>query len=69
MWFDRMRPAGRAFALGLGELGDQVGERDEVNEFARTDRLDGERSGEMALAGAGWPEQVDNLCARNEVQA
>src|SRR6201996_7475725 len=54
-----------AFAFGLGELGNEVRECDEVDEFTGTHRLDGERGGEMALAGAWWSEQMDHFGAGN----
>lgn len=45
--------AQRPFVLGLGEGGDELGERDEVDAPAGADGLDGERCGEMGFAGAG----------------
>src|SRR5260221_14165846 len=60
--------AQRTLSFGLGELGDEISERDEVDELAGAHRLDGERCGKMALAGAGWPEQVDDLGAGNKIE-
>ena len=42
-----------AVAFGLGERGDDVGERAEVDAAAGFHRLDAERQAEMGLAGAG----------------
>ena len=49
-------------------MGNEIGERDEVDEFAGTHRFYSERGGEMALAGAWWSKQVDHLGAGNEVE-
>ena len=57
-----------ALAFGLGKLGDEISECDEVDEFAGTHGLDGERGGKMALAGAWWSKQMDNFGAGNEVE-
>src|SRR5579863_3816803 len=57
-----------ALAFGFGELGDEIGECDEVDEFAGTHCLDGERGGEMALAGAWWSKQMDDFGAGDEVE-
>ena len=64
----RMRSRRRAFALGLGERGDEVGEGGEVDAPAGLDRLDPERGGEMALARAGRAEQMHHLGAIDEVE-
>lgn len=50
-----------AFSLGLGELGDEIGERDEVDELSGAHRLDGQRSGEMALALPCHPRARANI--------
>ena len=60
--------AKRPFLLGLGERGDDVGESGEGDTASGFDRLDRECGGEMALAGAGWAEQVHHLGAVDEVQ-
>jgi hypothetical protein len=52
-----------ALPFGLGELSDEISKCDEVDEFAYTYRLDGERGGEMALAGAWWSKQMDTARA------
>lgn len=59
----------RAFALGLGKLGDQIGERDKIDRLASTDRLDRKRGCNVALSGAGRPQQMDDLGALDEVEA
>ena len=46
-----------ALALGLGECGDEVGERDEVDAAPGLDRLDPEGDRKVALAGAGGPSR------------
>src|SRR6185369_7167519 len=51
------------------EDGDEISERDEVDAFSGTNSLDRECGGEMGLAGAGWPEQMDDLGAVDEVEA
>ena len=71
---DQQRGAGKepdalvqtAFALGAGELAEQVGQGAEVDAAAGFDRLDAERGGEMAFAGAGRAEEMDDLVARDE---
>jgi hypothetical protein len=45
--------AQRALAFGLGEDGDEIGQRDEVDAFAGANGLDGKCRGEMGFAGAG----------------
>ena len=60
--------AQRTLAFGLGELGDEIGERDKVDKFAGTYRLDSEGNCKMALAGAGRPEQVNHFGAGDEVE-
>ena len=57
-----------AFALGPGQRGDEVGQRGEVDALSGLDGLDAERGGEVALAGAGRAEEVDDLAAVDEVE-
>ena len=57
-----------ALALGLGERGNEVGERDEVDAAPGLDRLDPKRDRKVALAGAGRAEQMDHLVAVDEVE-
>jgi hypothetical protein len=45
--------AQRALALGLGEDGDEVGKRDEVDTLTGANGFNGERGGEVGFAGAG----------------
>jgi hypothetical protein len=47
-----------ALALGLGECGDEVGERDEVDAAPGLDRLDPEGDRKVALAGAGRSSDI-----------
>ena len=63
-----MRSRKLPFALGLGERGDDVGERGEVDAAAGLHGLDGERGGKMALAGAGRPKQMHHLGAVDELE-
>ena len=56
------------FALGLGQCADDIGERGEVDAAAGLDGFDPEFDGEVALAGAGWPEEVDHLTVLDEVE-
>ena len=58
-----------AFTLGFGELSNQIGERDELDRFAGAHRLDRKCRGNVALAGAGRAQQMDNFGAFDEVQA
>ena len=48
-----------AVAFGLGERGDDVGERAEVDAAAGFDRLDAEGEAQMGLAGSGWTDQME----------
>ncbi|GJE68457.1 hypothetical protein LNAOJCKE_5701 [Methylorubrum aminovorans] len=57
-----------AVALGLGQRGHEVGQRREHDAAPGLDRLDGERDRQMALAGAGWSEQMDDLGPVDEGQ-
>jgi hypothetical protein len=50
-----------AFAFGFCEGGDNVGERGERDALSSLHSLDRERRREMALAGAGRPEQMDHF--------
>lgn len=45
--------AQHAFALGLGERADEIGERAEVDAAASFDGLDAERQAQVAFSGAG----------------
>ena len=56
------------FALGGGQRGDDVGQSGEVDALAGLDRLDGERGGQVALAGAGRAEQMHDLGTVDEGQ-
>ena len=49
-----------AVVLCLGPRGHEVGQRREHDAASGLDRLDGERDRQMALAGAGWSEQMDD---------
>jgi len=60
--------AQRAFAFGLCEGGDDVGERGERDALSSLHGLDRERRREMAFAGAGRPEQMDHFGAVDELQ-
>ena len=57
-----------SFALRLCQGADQVGQSGEVDAFGRPDRLDAEGDRQMALAGAGRPEEVEGLAAVDELQ-
>ena len=57
-----------AFAFGLGESADDVGQARKVDAAAGLHGLDAERGGEMTLAGAGRPQEVDDLVALDEVE-
>ena len=59
----------RAFALSLGELGDQVGQWNKVDAPSRPDGLNGQGRRDVAFAGAGWTEQMDDLGPIDEVEA
>jgi hypothetical protein len=50
-----------ALAFGFGEDGEEIGERDEVDALASANGLDGECGGEVRFAGAGRPEQMNDL--------
>ena len=50
-----------AFALGLEQRGDDISEGAEVDALAGLDGLDTKGDCQMGLAGAGWPEEVDDL--------
>ena len=63
-----MRSVQTPLALGAGQHADQIGQRAEVDALAGLDRLDPERDGEMALAGAGRAEKVDDLAAGDEAE-
>jgi hypothetical protein len=52
-------PAKSAIAFGLGERGDDVGERTEVDAAAGFDRLDAEGETEMGLAGPGRAYEME----------
>lgn len=58
-----------AFALGAGEPCDQVGERGEVDASTRLDGFHAESGRQVALAGAGWPEKMNDFRALNEAEA
>ena len=55
-------------AAGLAEGVDEFGQGVAVNALAGRDGGDAEGGGEMALAGAGRAEQVDELGAFDEVE-
>src|SRR6476661_1346629 len=57
-----------AFAFGLGQNADDVGQARKVDAAAGLHGLDPERGGEMALAGAWRPQEVNNLVAPDEVE-
>ena len=57
-----------AFALGLGEGADDIGEGGEVDAAAGFDGFDAKRHGEMRFAGAGRAEEVDDLTAIDELE-
>ena len=63
-----MRSAQPPLAFGLGEHADQIGQRAEVDALAGLDRLDPQRRGQMALAGAGRAEEVHHLAAGDEAE-
>src|SRR6478672_2324580 len=56
-----------AFAFGLGQNADDVGQARKVDAAAGLHGLDPQRGGEMTLAGAGRSQEVDNLVAPDEV--
>src|SRR5262249_8341032 len=56
------------FPFGFGESTDDIGKACEVDATAGLYGLYTERSGEVALAGSGWAEEVDHLVAVDEVE-
>ena len=58
----------RALAFGPRQRGDNVGERGEVDAAPGADRLNAEGNGEMGLAGAGRPKQVQHLVAADKIE-
>ena len=64
-----MRSRKRPFALGLGERGDEIGERGEARRcLPAFTASTAERRGKMAFAGAGRPEQMHHLGAVDELE-
>ena len=57
-----------AFAVGLGEAVDDVGERREVDAAPGADRLDAECRGQVTFAGTGLADEVNDLMAIDEVE-
>jgi hypothetical protein len=55
--------------LGLGQRGDDVGERGEVDAATGLHSLDSERGCQVALARAGRAKQMDDFSAINETSA
>ena len=58
----------RAIAYGLGELGDQIGERDEVDALSGPHGLDRQRRGNMAFPGAWRAQQVNDFGPLDDVE-
>jgi hypothetical protein len=56
------------FALGLGEGADDVGQGGEIDAAAGLDCLDADGDSEMRFAGAGRPEEVNDLAAVDELE-
>ena len=63
-----MRSRRHAFALGLGQRSDDVGEGREVDAAAGLHRLDAERHRQVRFAGAGRAEDMDDLVAVDELE-
>src|SRR3954469_12991938 len=57
-----------AFALRLGQRGNEVGQGAEVDAPARLDGLDPERHGQVRFARARWTEQMNGFVPIDEVQ-
>ena len=57
-----------SLALGPGQRGDEIGQGGEADAVPGAHRLDPQRDGEVALAGAGRPQQVHHLVAGDEVE-
>src|ERR1700722_4305917 len=57
-----------ALAFGLGKYTDEVGEGGEVDAAAGFDRLNAERHAQVTFAGAGRPDQMQDLGAVDELE-
>lgn len=58
-----------AFAFSLARLSDQVGKRDKVDRSVGADGFDHPGRRDVALSGARWSQQVNDLGAFDEVKA
>src|SRR5215212_7434149 len=57
-----------ALPLGPGERADKIGQCREVDRASRLHGLDPERQAQVALAGAGWAEEVHDFAAVDELK-
>jgi len=57
-----------AFALGLGQRADDVGQGGEVDRTAGLDSLDPKSQRQVGFAAAGLPNEVDDLMAVDELE-
>ena len=60
--------AQRAFAFGLGERTDQIGQRQEVHALAGLHCFDAQGCRQVAFAGARWPKKMDDFATIDKVQ-
>ena len=57
-----------ALPFRLRQCPDEIGQGEEVHAAAGFDGLDAKGDGEVAFAGAGWPDEVHHLGAVDELQ-